>query len=206
MDIILTESQYLKILKEQKENQIEKTFSDSRKFVKKILADSKKQFGIDFTFLATWGSVIGGFVGPVSKYMEGRYPNLTETDITLITFGVILTFFSSNHEKLNKVLQLIKERKLIRFFDITLTKTYDLRKAFFNFLESLNVTFSKVSNMIAYTFLVPLVPLLKDLSTLSLNEKQIELISTGISHYAGGIIASNLITTLVKKIISRFKD
>jgi len=206
MDIILTESQYIKILKEAKENEIEKKFSDSREFTKNILSNARKQFGIDFTFLATWGSVIGGFVSPVSKYMQGMYPNLTDTDITLISFGLILTYFSSNKEKLQKVLQLIKEKKLITFFDRALDKTYELKEAFFGFLESLNITFSKVSNMIAYTFLVPLVPLLKDIAELSLNESQIKLIGMGISHYAGGIIASNTIYHLVKKIIDRFKS
>lgn len=206
MDIILTESQYIKILKESKENEIEKKFSDSREFTKNVLSKAKKQFGIDFTFLATWGSVIGGFVGPISKYMQGMYPNLTDSDITLISFGIILTYFSSNKEKLQKVLQLVKERKLITFFDRALDKAYDLKEAFFGFLESLNITFSKVSNMIAYTFLVPLVPLLKDIAELSLNESQIKLIGMGIGHYAGGIIASNTIYHLVKKIIDRFKS
>lgn len=206
MDIILTESQYIKILKESKENEIEKKFSDSKEFTKNILSNAKKQFGIDFTFLATWGSVIGGFVGPVSKYMQGMYPNLTDTDLTLISLGIILTYFSSNKEKLHKVLQLIKEKKLITFFDRALDKTYDLKEAFFGFLESLNITFSKVSNMIAYTFLVPLVPLLKDIAELSLDESQIKLIGLGISSYVGGIIASNFIYNLIKKIIERFKS
>ena len=89
MKVLITESQYLQILRENKENEIEQTFSNSRDFVKKTLSDAKKQFGIDFSFLATWGSVIGGFVGPVSEYMEGRYPNLSDSDITLITFGII---------------------------------------------------------------------------------------------------------------------
>lgn len=206
MDIILTESQYIKILKESKENEIEKKFSDSKEFTKNILSNAKKQFGIDFTFLATWGSVIGGFVGPVSKYMQGMYPNLTDTDLTLISLGIILTYFSSNKEKLHKVLQLIKEKKLITFFDRALDKTYDLKEAFFGFLESLNITFSKVSNMIAYTFLVPLVPLLKNIAELSLDESQIKLIGLGISSYVGGIIASNFIYNLVKKIIERFRS
>lgn len=206
MKVVITESQYLQILRENKENEIEQTFSNSRNFAKKIVNDAKKQIGVDFSFLATWGSVIGGFVGPISQYMEGRYPNLSESDITLISFGIILTFFSSNTEKLHKVLEIIKERKLITFFDRAMMKAYDLRDAFFSFLESLNITFSKVSNMIAYTFLVPLVPLLKDIASMDLTSEQLGLIAMGLSHYTGGIIASNLLTKLVKKIIDRFKS
>lgn len=206
MNVVITESQYLQILRENQENEIEQTFSNSKEFAKKIVSDAKKQYGIDFSFLTTWGSVIGGFVGPITNYMEGKYPNLSETDITLISFGIILTFFSSNKEKLNKVLQIIKDRKLVTFFDRALMKSYDLRDALAGFLESLNVTFSKVSNMVAYTFLVPLMPLLKDISEMDLDEKQIEFIAMGISHYTGGIIASNLLSTVVKKIIKRFKS
>ena len=204
MNVVITESQYLQILRENQENEIEQT--NSKEFAKKIVSDAKKQYGIDFSFLTTWGSVIGGFVGPITNYMEGKYPNLSETDITLISFGIILTFFSSNKEKLNKVLQIIKDRKLVTFFDRALMKSYDLRDALAGFLESLNVTFSKVSNMVAYTFLVPLMPLLKDISEMNLDEKQIEFIAMGISHYTGGIIASNLLSTVVKKIIKRFKS
>ena len=206
MDLILTESQFIKLLKEQQEKEISGIFEKSRDFTKKFLKDVKKQYGIDFTFLLTWGSVIGGFVGPISDYMEDRYSNLSESDITLICFGITLTFFSSNKEKLHKVLEIIKEKKLITFFDRAMIKSYELRDAMFNFLDSLNITFSKVSNMIAYTFLIPLVPLLKDISDLDLSEQQVNLIVTGVSHYTGGIFASNLLTTLIDKIIKRFKD
>ena len=206
MDLILTESQFIKLLKEQQEKEIAGIFEKSRDFTKKFLKDVKKQFGIDFNFLLTWGSVIGGFVGPISNYMEDRYSNLSESDITLICFGITLTFFSSNKEKLHKVLEIIKEKKLITFFDRAMIKSYELRDAMFNFLDSLNITFSKVSNMIAYTFLIPLVPLLKDISDLDLSEQQVNLIVTGVSHYTGGIFASNLLTTLIDKIIKRFKD
>jgi hypothetical protein len=206
MKIILTEDQYISLLKEEKENEIEQTFTNSKNFTKKIIKDVKNQYGIDFSFALTWGSVIGGFVGPISKYLEGKYTNLSKSDITLICFGIILTFFSENKEKLNKVLELIKEKKLITFFDQAMMKSYDLKDAFFNFLDSLNMTFSKVSNMAAYTFLVPLIPLLKNLSDMDLSEDQINLLSMGISHYTGVLISSKIITELINKIIKRFKS
>jgi hypothetical protein len=206
MDIILTESQYLKILVERNEKQILNVFEKSKDFTKKIFDDVKKQFGIDFTFLGTWGSVIGGFSGPIASYLEGHYPNLDEQDITLITFGIILTFFSSNKEKLNKVLQLIKEKGIITFFDRALLKAYDLRDAFVGFLESLNLTISKVSNMLAYCFLIPLVPLLKEISDLDLSKDQIDLIVSGIGHYAGVAGMSKVIESMVSSILKRFKS
>ena len=156
--------------------------------------------------MGTWGSVIGGFARPISKYMEGTYPNLTEQDITLITFGIILTFFSNNKEKLNKVLQLIKEKGIITFFDRAILKAYDLKDAFIGFLDSLNLTMSKVSNMLAYCFLIPLVPLLKDLADLNLSKEQVDLIVTGVSHYTTIVLGSKIVETMVSSILNRFKS
>ena len=58
MKIILTEDQYISLLKEEKENEIEQTFTNSKKFTKRLLRDVKNQYGIDFNFALTWGSVI----------------------------------------------------------------------------------------------------------------------------------------------------
>lgn len=206
MKVLINESQFLKILRENKENEIEGVFADSKEFTKKVISDVKKQYKLDFTFLTTWGSVIGGFVGPISNYMKGEYPNLTEQDVTLISFGIILTFFSSNQEKLNRTLKIIKSRNLVEFFDISLMKAYDLRNAFFSFLESLNLTFSRVSNMIAYTFLVPLVPILIDLAKFDLSEDQIKLLAMGISHYTTTLVSSNVLNRMITKMIERFRS
>lgn len=206
MDIILTESQYISILLERNEKDIAKKFIDAKQKLKEILSDVQKQFNLDFTFLGTWGSIIGGFIGPISSYMEGKYPNLSHTDISLICFGIILTFFSDNREKLRKVLELIKETGIVTFFDRAINKAYDLRDAFFSFLESLNITFSNVSNMIAYTFLVPLVPLIEKVAQMDLTESQINLIIVGITHYTGVMFGSKIIKALVTKMIERFKS
>lgn len=206
MDIILTESQYIKLLVEKSENQIADVFINSKDIAKKIISDVKNQFGVDFTFLGTWGSVIGGFIGPISDYMNNKYPNLSETEITLICSGIILTFFSSNKEKLSKILNLIKERGIITFFDRALSKAYDLKEAFTGFIESLNVTASNISNMIAYAFLIPLTPLLKNVITLDLSQDQIEVLVTGITHYAGLSLGSKFVKNIVESMIDRFKS
>lgn len=204
MDLILTESQFIKLLKEEKQEELHQVFNESRKFTKNLIKDVKNQYGIDFKFALTWGSVIGGFVGPISRYMEGKYTNLSQSEINLICFGIILTFFFDNKEKLKEVLEIIKEKKLVTFFDRALMKAFDLKDAFLNFLSSLNLTFSKVSNMMAYTFLVPVVPLLLELPDLS--EEQISLISTGVGHYMGSLFSSKIVSEVIQKMIERFRS
>jgi hypothetical protein len=205
MDIILTESQYIQLLVERNETVIANAFEKSANITKKVVKDVREQYKIDFTAAGTWGAVIGGFIGPIVDYMSGTYTNLNQGDVNLIIFGVILTFFSSNKEKLNKVLQIIKEKGIITFFDQAIMKAYDLRDAFLGFMESLNLTMSKVSNMISYCFLIPLVPILKDLIAMDITKEQIDLITMGVTHWLGLSMGSKYVEQIVKSIINRIK-
>lgn len=206
MKIVLNESQYLRILSESKKVEVESALSDSKSFTRKLMSDVKEQFGIDFTFAATWGAVIGGFAKPISDYLHGLHPELTDSQLSLIIFGVVLTFFSSNTEKLKTVLEIIKDKKLVTFFNQALMKSYDLRDSLFSFLESLNLTFSKVSSMIAYAFLIPITPLLYNVATMDLTSDQIELLAKGVGHWGGVIIPSKVLYAIVKRMIERFRS
>ena len=206
MDIILSEHQYSKLLTEEKKSEVSQSVSESKKFVKDVISDIKTQYKIDFSFALTWGAAIGGFVGPIARYMEGKYPSLTHSDITLLSFACILTYFSSNKDKLSKVLDLIKEKKLVTYFQQMLMKSEDLKESFFGFLSSLNITFSKVGNMLAYTFLVPLVPMLKHIADMDLPKDQLDLLIKSIIGYAAVLTSSVVVRDVVEKIIKRFRD
>ena len=205
MDIILTESQYVQLLIERNESKIANAFEKSAEITKKVVKDVRDQYKIDFTSAGTWGAVIGGFIGPIMSYMNNTYTNLSQDDINLIMFGIILTFFSSNKEKLNRVLQIIKEKGIVTFFDRAILKAYDLKDVFLNFMDSLNITMSKVSNMISYCFLIPLIPILKDLVEMDISKDQIDLIVMGVTHWLGLSIGSKYIEQIVKSIIKRIK-
>jgi hypothetical protein len=205
MKVVINETQYFQVLTESKKNEVESVISDSKNFARKILSDVREQFGIDFTFAATWGSVIGGFTKPINDYLHGLHPELTDSQLSLIIFGIILTFFSSNTDKLKQVLEIIKDKKLVTYFDQALMKSYDLRDSFFSFLESLNITVSKVSSMIAYAFLIPITPLIYNIATMDLTSDQIDLLAKGVSHWGATIVSSKMLYRIVKNMINRFR-
>ena len=64
--------------------------------------------------------------------------------------------------KLGKLLGVIKERGLVKHFDDMLNKTNELKNTFLSFVDSLNVTGHKISGMLAYTFIIPLLSKLLD--------------------------------------------
>jgi hypothetical protein len=85
-------------------------------------------------------------------------------------------------------------------------KSEDLKESFFGFLSSLNITFSKVGNMLAYTFLVPLVPMLKHVADMDLPKDQLDLLIKSIIGYAAVLTSSVVVRDVVEKIIKRFRD
>jgi hypothetical protein len=206
MKIIITESQKSIILAENIGSEINNKLKNMKTFTKTIITSTKKQTGLDLNFLLTWGSTLGGFMGPVAKYMEGKNPTLTDSDIALISVGIILTYYNNNKEDLKKVLDLIKERKLIGEFDDALMVADEVKIKFLNFIESLGVTMSSIGNMMAYTFLIPLLPELYNLSQGTRNDVDSDMIVKRILTYGLVTVSSLFVKEIIIKIVERFKS
>lgn len=205
MKIILTETQYKKILLEENTNSVIKKLEQLKKFFKNVSSESKKQIGLDLEFLATWGVTIAGFVRPISEFMKGNYPQLTNTELALLSTGVILTYFSSNKEGLKKVLEKIKENSLIQEFDNMLSKADELKNTFINFIESLAIPSSKLSNMLAYTFIIPIIPELYEYAQGNSSMEIKEMIARVVG-FIGVTISGNLVKKLIQEIVKKFKS
>lgn len=207
MEIILTEDQLNRILTEARSNVILSILGKSEETAKRIIKNVKRQYKLDFKFVSTYGAIIGGFAGPVEDYLKGMYPNLDEKDVSLICFGIIMTFFSSNTEKLGKVLDLIKENGLRTYFDRALRKSYDLKDAFTEFLNSLNVTFSSIGNAMAFTFIIPMLSLIYDIATQEGNTGlNVEMLIKSILTYKVLSASSETLSELFDKMIKRFRS
>ena len=205
MKIIFTESQYKKILLEENTNSIIKKLEQLKKFFKNVSSESKKQIGLDLEFLATWGVTIAGFVRPISEFMKGNYPQLTNTELALLSTGVILTYFTSNKDGLKKVLEKIKESSLIQEFDNMLSKADELKSTFVSFLESLAVPTSKLSNMLAYTFIIPIIPELYEYAQGN-SSMEIKEMITRVVGFIGVTISGNLVKKLIQEIVRKFQN
>ena len=205
MKIIFTESQYKKILLEENTNSIIKKLEQLKKFFKNVSSESKKQIGLDVEFLATWGVTIAGFVRPISEFMKGNYPQLTNTELALLSTGVILTYFTSNKDGLKKVLEKIKESSLIQEFDNMLSKADELKSTFVSFLESLAIPTSKLSNMLAYTFIIPIIPELYEYAQGN-SSMEIKEMITRVVGFIGVTISGNLVKKLIQEIVKKFKS
>lgn len=206
MKIIITENQKNSLLTESVSDKISKSYKLMKKFTEDVLKESTKVTGLDFGFLLSWGATIGGLMMPIEQFIKGEYPELTNTELSLLITGVMVTYYSSNKKVLAELLKQIKEKKLIDVFDEMLGTAENLKNTFLSFVESLNVTISKLSNMMAYTFLIPILPQLYEMAQSGYDQNIINQIIKRLLSYGVIIGSSVVVRELIKKIVDRFKN
>lgn len=206
MKVVITENQNKLLLTEGLSERILKSYESVVKFANKVLEETKEVTGIDFGFLLSWGATLGGLMMPVSKFIEGEHPELTSVDLSLLVTGVMVTYYSSNKKTLSKILSIIKERGLVEVFDKMLSTTSNLKDTFLSFIGSLNITMSKISNMLAYTFLIPILPQLYEMAQMGFDQTTVNQIIKRILSYGTIVGSSIIIREIIRKIINRFKS
>ena len=204
MKIIILESQLKRLLFETNEKTFDDKLKSLKDFFKTVVKETKKQVGLDLNFLTTWGVTIAGFVSPVEQLVSNKFPELSTTDLTLLSTGIILTYYHSNKEMLSKVLDKIKKRELIFEFDSMLSIAEKLKNTFLDFIGSLAIPVSKISNMLAYTFIIPIIPELYEIAQ-SGSGLEIKEIVNRISGFLGVSLSGTLIKELIQEIVKRFK-
>ena len=206
MNIIITENQKNSLLTESVSDKISKSYKSMKKFTEDVLKETTQVTGLDFGFLLSWGATIGGLMMPIEQFIKGEYPELTSTELSLLITGVMVTYYSSNKKALSELLKQIKEKNLVDVFDKMLGAATSLKDTFLSFVESLNITMSKLSNMMAYTFLIPILPQLYEMAQSGYDQNTINEIVKRLLSYGVIIGSSVIIRELIKKIVNRFKN
>jgi hypothetical protein len=206
MKVVISENQNKLLLTEGLSEKILKSYKSMGEFTEKVLKEAKTVTGLDFGFLLSWGSTLGGLMMPVTKFIEGEHPELTSLDLSLLVTGVMVTYYTSNKKTLVKILSEIKERGLVEVFDKMLSAANNLKDTFLSFVESLNITMFKVSNMLAYTFLIPVLPQLYEMAQMGFDQTTINQIIKRLLSYGVIIGSSIIVREVIRKIINRFRN
>lgn len=205
MKIIITENQNKLLINEGISSNIGNTLKTLSKFTTKVFSETKEQTGLDFGFMLSWGTTLGGLMMPISQFIQDKHPEFTSADISLVITGAIATYYSSNKKILRELLDVIKEKGLVNLFDEVLSITDNLKEVFLKFIESLNITAGRLSNMMAYTFLIPILPMLYNMAQEGLNTSDINQIVKRLISYGVLTTSSVLLKQIVTKLINRFR-
>lgn len=205
--LIITESQKKMILTESIVSSFAESVKNNYEFVKKIIKETSESMGMNLQFAITWGASIGGFIGPINDFLEGKYPGLTDIELSLILTGIIATYYFDNSEMAKQVFVKIKEKGLSEPFREALIKGKEFKDTFLNFISSLNITLHKVTNMMGYTFILPLIPMIYEIAKNGdYTNQDIKQISLRLASFGILTVSAIMIRELLTKIINRFKD
>jgi riboflavin transporter FmnP len=211
ISIIITESQKRTILSESFKNDFEAQIKKNNDFIKKIVKDSSEQTGLNLEFMLTWGAVIGGFMRPIHDFVQGIYPEMSDIELSLVLTGIIAIHFIDNKKTVGSILETIKEKGFYSIFKKISSKSNELKRVFIGFIQSLGITFHKVTNILNYAFIIPILPMLYEIATDGeLNNKDIQEIVKRLGTFTvltvSGIIVKELITKLLKRFNKTVSD
>jgi len=205
MEFLITESQLKLILQEQDQSKMSDYMKEMYSYTKNLVEKSKKIYGFNLKLLLTWGASIGGFVLPLDNFIKtGRF-ELNDVDQTLILIGIVCSVFYDNSRTLKLIYKKIKENGLEDVFKEVLVKSKNLKSSFSRFLSSVNVTVSSSLDLLAYSFLIPIIT---DILDASVNGGDIEIMSKTIAKRliaSGVVIVSQVfLSETIKKLIKKF--
>jgi hypothetical protein len=201
--LLINENQKRIILRESVNDEFGDMVKQNYKFVKDVLKMSSQQMGMNFEFLFTWGASIGGFIGPLNEFISGRFPNVSDVEVSLILTGIIATFYMNNKEMIRKILERIKSEGLSEEFKTSLNKANQLKSTFVDFMDGLNITLHSVTNIMSYAFIIPLIPIVYSavisgaFKTGDAKEIAIRLSSFGVLTVSG-IVMKELFSKLIR--------
>lgn len=207
MEFILNEHQFSILLENEKSSKLTSDMKRLHSFTVNLVSKIKRKFDLNFKFLVTWGTAIGGLVAPLDSYIrEGEF-ELSDDSIALILIGIACTYFYQNKKELNKLIEKIKEEGLFEIFKKTLRKSEELRTQFADFMSSLNLTLGTTIEIIHYAFIIPIINDLIRISHGSGNSWDIaetivdRLLASGVV-----LISGQVLLEVLNKLIKRLKN
>jgi hypothetical protein len=176
-----------------------------KNFSRQIQKRAKEQFGMNFKFLITWGASIGGIMMPLEIYINTGGFQINDTEKLLILIGVGARIFTENEDKIKKLVSMIEEKGLINTFTQVLSKGEQLRDTFLSFMDSLNVTFQTLTNILGYAFLIPVLPMLLEFANSGYTQQDLKELLMRFVYFTSISISGIALKELVARIIQRFK-
>ncbi len=206
MDFLISEQQLRIILQEQDKSKMTDYMKELYSFTTNVVNKVAKKYELNLKMLMTWGTAVGGLLMPLDRYLMSGNFEMSDSERFLVLAGVASIIFFENKRIVSKIIKKIKDEELEDIFDVSLNKAVELKNTFFEFLNSLNLSISTFIDIMAYSFLLPI---LTDIHSVATNVTDVNEAAMMISKrlLASGVVAGGgtLLNSIIKKLIKRFK-
>lgn len=206
MEFLISEQQLKVLLKEGSKSKMTESLKSMYSFTNNLVTRMMKVYNINLKMLLTWGTSVAGLMMPLDNYIKDKGFNLTDDQRMLVLSGVVFILFFEGKKGLGRILNEIDENGLEIDFKKILQKGSELKFAFFQFMQVMKITTATFLEVVAYCFLIPIIP---DIFEMAHNSKDIKettlliterLLATGLV-----LISREALITLVRKLLRKFK-
>jgi hypothetical protein len=204
MEITISEDIQRKLITESLMGDLSKALSNISQIGKENLKDTQRMMKFDLKFLLTWSVTIGGFMGPLTQYIQDQNVEITDDNINLIAVGVCATLFYNNEKLVAEIVSKVKEKGLIPVFESALEKGDELRSALIRFLESIGLTVGNLFAIASFTFLIPIIGILNGYaSSGEITSENIQEIAERITMSGVTALSATTIRNFLKKFFAK---
>ena len=164
-----------------------------------------EQFGLDLTFMFTYGAGITALVGPTSQLLAGEFPELNEIQIISLIIAAIGVIMFGNKPEIKELIKKFKEEGLSKAFNQALSFISSFESLMENILRTAGMTVRGLSKIMGFAFIVPVIATLSEIMlNMGGNIDQVEEIVTRMLVYLGTISIGETFANILEKLKSRF--
>ena len=141
------------------------------------LKRTMKDLNFQLKMVGTFGFGISGMFGMAKDLLEGRYPVLSETDITLIFLAAMVYMGVDAVSDVKKVFEMVNDRGLKKYISQTVETLTDFKNIAIKVGDKAGFAISSLTELLGYTIL--LTPIL-DATTKLINEESLDIVTLGM--------------------------
>jgi hypothetical protein len=206
MKVLLTEIQYQKILLESSKESLDDFLNNLKEFATMVIEKTQNDIGINLKMLLIWGAGVGGVMVPLNEFIQNGDFHLNDFQVASILCATAAILYGESKSVINQLIKVIKDEDIFDDFNRVLSKGVQLKKVFLNFIQSLNMTLSNVTNIMSYAFIIPILPLLWNMSQSGVSKSEIKEIAIRLISFGLTAISGNTLRELITKLVNRFRD
>jgi|LakMenE18May11ns_1017448.scaffolds.fasta_scaffold9606453_2 hypothetical protein len=206
MKVVLTESQYRAILLNESRDEFTNYLSNLKEFAETVITKTEQDLKINLNMLLIWGAGVGGVMAPLNDFIMSGNFNLNEFQVASILCATSAILFNESKSTIKTLVDHIKKQGIFEVFSQVLKKGTKLRQTFFKFIESLNMTLYTISNIMSYSFIIPILPIIWEMSQSGIKGNEVKEIIVRLMSFGLVSVSGNALKELITKLVARFRD
>jgi hypothetical protein len=177
-----------------------------KNFTTTVLRRAQSDITLNLKLLMIWGAGVGGTIVPINDYIKTGSFKLTEFEIASIFCAVIALLIDEHKHDFVKLYTNIKTGGLIRTYKKINQKIWEYHNLILTLIDTLNSILYNITNIIGYAFLIPILPILWDISNNGINNVCSNEILIRVVAFIITSIVGNFIKASISKIIETLKQ